>query len=65
MRGKAERSGGLAHMTGVLPWMLYAKEQLGCMELGLGMSDEPVRHLVVKMSRQTNTGDIVVGICYR
>jgi len=40
------------------------REQLECMELCLGMDDEPMEHLWVRKSEQTSTGDVVVGVYY-
>lgn len=42
----------------------YVKEQLNCMEFYL-QSDEPVESLWAKIAGQINTGDTVVGVCYR
>ncbi|GAB0207491.1 hypothetical protein GRJ2_003214800 [Grus japonensis] len=36
-----------------------------CMELCLGMGQEPAESSWVKISRQTNMGAVVLGICYR
>ncbi|KAJ7424953.1 dtw domain-containing protein 2 [Pitangus sulphuratus] len=39
---------------------LYAREQLECMELCLGMDDKPTESSQVKISEQTT-----IGVCYR
>lgn len=44
---------------------LYVKGQLEFIELCLGTGQEPGKSLRVKISRQTNMGTTVVGICYR
>lgn len=44
---------------------LYAKEWLECMELCLGIGEEPPETLWLRTRGQTNTGDIVVNMCYR
>lgn len=41
------------------------RKQQECVELCLGMDSEPDGRLWVRISRQTNTGDIVVSVCYR
>ena len=41
------------------------QEQLECVVLCLETYDEPVESLWVRISRQTNVYDIVVGICCR
>ena len=40
---------------------LYMGEQEKCMELCLGMDDEPADSLWVRISGQTNMGEVVVG----
>ncbi|GAB0209126.1 hypothetical protein GRJ2_003378300 [Grus japonensis] len=52
----ARRGGGVA---------LYVREQLECIELCLGMDEERVESLWVRMKGQANMGDTVVGVCYR
>jgi len=49
------RGGGVA---------LYVREQLECIELGLG-ADEQVESLWVRIKRQAHMGDIMVGVYYR
>lgn len=44
---------------------LYVREQQGWTELCLGMGDEPDECLWDRISRQTNMGNIVMGVCYR
>jgi len=44
--------------------VLYTRERQECMELCQGIDDEPGESLWVRISRQTNMGDIVVGVCY-
>jgi len=44
---------------------LYVKGQLECMELHLGMDEEPTESLQVKIKGRAGTGDITVGVCYR
>ena len=41
------------------------REQQGCIELCLGMGDEPTESLWDRISRQTNMGNIVMAVCYR
>ncbi|GAB0206526.1 hypothetical protein GRJ2_003118200 [Grus japonensis] len=52
----ARRGGGVA---------LYVREQLECIELCLGMDEERVESLWVRMKGQANMGDTVVGDYYR
>ena len=56
-KNRQERRGG-----GVA---LYVKNQLECMELCLGMDEEPTESLRVKIKGRAGTGDITVGVCYR
>ena len=42
---------------------LYVKDQ--CMELRLGLDEEPTESLWVKIKGRAGTGDITVGVCYR
>ncbi|KAK4806252.1 hypothetical protein QYF61_013396 [Mycteria americana] len=44
---------------------LYVREQLECMELCLGMDDEPTESLRLRIKEHTGMGDIVVDVCYR
>ncbi|GAB0179153.1 hypothetical protein GRJ2_000380600 [Grus japonensis] len=44
---------------------LYVNDQLQCMELHLGMDEEPIKSLWVRIKGRAGTGDIIVGICYR
>jgi len=44
---------------------LYVKEQLECIELGLGANEERVESLWVRIKGQAHTGDITVGVYYR
>jgi len=53
---QGRRGGGVA---------LYVKDQLECMELRLGMDEEPTESLWVKIKGRTGTGNITVGVCYR
>ncbi|GAB0205345.1 hypothetical protein GRJ2_003000100 [Grus japonensis] len=41
---------------------LYINDQLECMELQLGMDEEPTESLSVRIK---GTGDIIAGVCYR
>ncbi|PKU39424.1 dtw domain-containing protein 2 [Limosa lapponica baueri] len=43
----------------------YVKDQLECMELLLGMAEEPTKSLWVKIKGRAGTGDITVRVCYR
>jgi len=63
-------------MTGVLEWKnrqgrrgrgvtLYVDDQLECMELCLGMDDEPTESLWARIKSRARTGDSIVGVCYR
>ena len=44
---------------------LYVKDQLECMELRLGLDEEPTESLWVKIKGRAGTGDVTVGVCYR
>ncbi|PKU27961.1 hypothetical protein llap_21735 [Limosa lapponica baueri] len=44
---------------------LYVKDQLECMELCLGMDEEPTESLWVKIKQRAGTGDVTAGVCYR
>ncbi|GAB0210230.1 hypothetical protein GRJ2_003488800 [Grus japonensis] len=44
---------------------LYVNDQLECMELHLGMDEEPTESLWVRIKVRAGTGDIVVGVYYR
>jgi len=50
------REGGVA---------LYVREQLECIELGLGANEEGVESLWVRIKGQAHKGDITVGVYYR
>ncbi|GAB0206453.1 hypothetical protein GRJ2_003110900 [Grus japonensis] len=52
----ARRGGGVA---------LYVREQLECIELRLGVDEERVESLWVRIKGQANMGDTVVGVYYR
>ncbi|GAB0209089.1 hypothetical protein GRJ2_003374600 [Grus japonensis] len=52
----ARRGGGVA---------LYVREQLECIELRVGVDEERVESLWVRMKGQANMGDTVVGDYYR
>jgi len=41
------------------------REQLECIELCLGVDEEPVNSLLVRIKRQAHMGDAVVGVHYR
>ena len=43
----------------------YVRKQWECVELCLGMDNEPAGTLWVSISVQTNMGSTVVGVCYR
>ncbi|GAB0208424.1 mitochondrial enolase superfamily member 1 [Grus japonensis] len=74
-----QRCGGIAPMTGVLGRKgtgslgrtgraeedLYVNDQLECMELHLGMDEEPTESLWVRIKGSAGAGDIIVGVCYR
>ena len=44
---------------------LYVTDQLGCMELHLGMGEEPTESLWVRIKGMAGTGDVIVETCYR
>ncbi|GAB0180798.1 hypothetical protein GRJ2_000545100 [Grus japonensis] len=44
---------------------LYVNDQLECMELHLGMDEEPTKSLWVRIKGRAGTGDIIVWVCYR
>ena len=44
---------------------LSVREQLECIELCLGMDDEPTESLWVRTIELTSIDDSVVGVCYR
>lgn len=65
-------------ITGVLQWRdagalgrtgwgatLYVREQLDCVELCLGMDEELMENLWVRIKDRTGKDDITVLICYR
>ncbi|GAB0202653.1 hypothetical protein GRJ2_002730900 [Grus japonensis] len=52
----ARRGGGVA---------LYVREQLECIELCLGVDEERVKSLWVRIKGQANMGDTVVGVYYK
>jgi len=41
---------------------LYVREQLECIELGLGADEEGVESLLVRIKGQAHKGDITVGV---
>ncbi|GAB0205858.1 hypothetical protein GRJ2_003051400 [Grus japonensis] len=43
---------------------LYVSDQLECMELCLGMDEEPTESLWVRIKGRAGTGDTIVGVCY-
>ncbi|GAB0206950.1 hypothetical protein GRJ2_003160600 [Grus japonensis] len=53
---QGRRGGGIA---------LYVNDQLECMELHLGMEEEPTKSLWVRIKGRAGAGDIIVGVCYR
>jgi len=53
---QGRRGGGVA---------LYDHGQLECMELHLGMDEEPIPEFKVGIKGRAGTGDIIVGDCYR
>ncbi|GAB0179366.1 hypothetical protein GRJ2_000401900 [Grus japonensis] len=53
---QGKRGGGVA---------LYVNDQLECMELHLGMDEEPTKSLWVRIKGKAGKGDIIVGVCYR
>ncbi|GAB0204588.1 hypothetical protein GRJ2_002924400 [Grus japonensis] len=44
---------------------LYVNDQLECMELHMGMDEEPTKSLWVRIKGRAGTGDTIVGVCYR
>ena len=44
---------------------LCVSDRLECMELCLGMGEEPTESLWVRIEGRAGTGDITVGVCYR
>ncbi|GAB0186968.1 mitochondrial enolase superfamily member 1 [Grus japonensis] len=44
---------------------LYVNDQLECMELHLGMDEEPTKSLWVRIKGRAGAGNIIAGICYR
>ncbi|PKU36538.1 hypothetical protein llap_13164 [Limosa lapponica baueri] len=44
---------------------LYVNDQLECLELHLGMDEEPRESLWVKIKGSTGAGDVTIGVCYR
>ncbi|PKU29205.1 dtw domain-containing protein 2 [Limosa lapponica baueri] len=54
--GRGDEEGGVT---------LYVNEQLECMELHLGMDEEPTKSLRVRIKGRAGTDDITVGVCYR
>ncbi|GAB0176447.1 mitochondrial enolase superfamily member 1 [Grus japonensis] len=44
---------------------LYLNDQLECMELHLGMDEEPTESLWVRIKGRAGAGDIIAGVCYR
>jgi len=53
---QGRRGGGVA---------LYVKDQLECMELCLGLDEEPKEGLWLEIKCRAEKGDITVGVCYR
>ncbi|GAB0176173.1 calcium-independent phospholipase A2-gamma [Grus japonensis] len=53
---QGRRGGGVA---------LYVNDQLECMELHLGMDEEPTESLWVRIKGRAGAGDIIAGVCYR
>ncbi|GAB0195031.1 hypothetical protein GRJ2_001968400 [Grus japonensis] len=53
---QGRRGGGVA---------LYINDQLECMELHLGMNEEPTESLWVRIKGRARAGDIIAGVCYR
>ncbi|PKU40382.1 dtw domain-containing protein 2 [Limosa lapponica baueri] len=50
------RGGGVA---------LYVNDELECVELHLGMDEDPTESLWVRIKGSTGAGDVTVGVCYR
>ncbi|GAB0204502.1 hypothetical protein GRJ2_002915800 [Grus japonensis] len=44
---------------------LYVDDQLECMELHLGMDEEPTESLWARIKGRAGAGDIIAGVCYR
>ncbi|GAB0203861.1 thrombospondin-4 [Grus japonensis] len=44
---------------------LYISDQLECMELHLGMDEDPTESLWVRIKGSAGAGDIIAGVCYR
>ncbi|PKU48684.1 glycerol kinase [Limosa lapponica baueri] len=44
---------------------LYVNDQLECVELHLGMDEDPTESLWVRIKGRTGAGDVTVGVCYR
>ena len=44
---------------------LYVNDQLECVELWLGMDEEPTESLWVRIKGRAGTRDIIVEVCYR
>jgi len=44
---------------------LCENDQLECMELYLGMDEEPTESLWVRIKGRAGTDDIIVRVCYR
>ncbi|GAB0205636.1 hypothetical protein GRJ2_003029200 [Grus japonensis] len=44
---------------------LYVNDQLECMELHLGMDEEPTESLRVRIKGRAGAGDTIAGVCYR
>ncbi|GAB0196246.1 hypothetical protein GRJ2_002089900 [Grus japonensis] len=44
---------------------LYINDQLECMELHMGMDEEPTKSLWVRIKGSTGAGNITTGVCYR
>ncbi|GAB0195784.1 hypothetical protein GRJ2_002043700 [Grus japonensis] len=44
---------------------LYVNDQPECMELHLGMDEEPTKSLRVRIKKRAGAGDIIAGVCYR
>ncbi|GAB0205938.1 hypothetical protein GRJ2_003059400 [Grus japonensis] len=45
--------------------ILDVNDRLECMELHLGMDEEPTENLWVRIEGRAGTGDIIAGVCYR
>ncbi|GAB0178102.1 hypothetical protein GRJ2_000275500 [Grus japonensis] len=53
---QGRRGGGIA---------LYVNNQLECLELHLGVDEEPTESLWVRIKGRAGAGDIIAGVCYR